>query len=345
MIPPAIEQLLQHACSVGATDITLTDRAPIRLRVRGTFQKVEPLPAADYAAFVRALAESQGQATVEPLSTGCFVDAQRRRFRFVAYRSEQGFTLEIRKLAEKIPSYESLGLPPEFGRLIRARRGIIIVTGRTGSGKSTTLAAVLSHLLATPPAVKLLTLEDPIEYLHGEDASVVRQTQLLRDFPDYPKGISALLRQDTDVALIGELRDSDAMSAAMTAAETGHLIFTTLHTRDAAGAVGRILDGCASSDTLALLSGSLVCVLAQELVPTREGGVTPVYELLVNTVAVRNCIRNRRIDHVRNEVLNGAGGMVSMDASLLQLYRRKKIDRATALQFAHAPETLDKQLT
>ncbi|MFI5337868.1 MAG: type IV pilus twitching motility protein PilT [Opitutales bacterium] len=331
---------LAQARLQGATDLTVSAGRPARARVAQGFFT---LPAVDGAEFARF--SSQFGRELHPLDVGSFTH-EGQRHRYLYYHSESGPTFELRHLPQAVPSLEALGVPPAFHHLIRAPRGLVIVTGATGSGKTTTLAAALDRLNETGDDLKILTLEDPIEYLHPEKKAVIRQCEYRRDFPDFPSAIRALMRQDPDVALIGELRDPESVSAALSAAETGHLVFTTLHTKDAAGSVSRILDAAPGADALAMLAGSLVGVLAQQLVPALDGGRLPVFELLVSTTAVRTCIREKRIDHLRDEIRRGQGhGMVTMDDSLLVLYRRHRISEATLFDYAHDREDVQKKLS
>ncbi len=340
MNPSAPFLFLTEARRRGASDVTLTADRPVRLRTPAGLLALPVLEAGEFQRFEAGLGRE-----VRPLDVGSFTHEEVRH-RYIYYHSETGPTFEIRPLPRDIPALESLGVPAAWHRLIRSPQGLVIVTGPTGSGKSTTLAAAIDRLNETGSDLKILTLEDPIEYLHPEKKAVVRQCEYGRDFPDYPAGIRALMRQDPDVALIGELRDEESLAAALSAAETGHLVFTTLHTKDAAGSVSRILDAAPGEDTLAMLAGSLLGVLAQQLVPAAAGGRVPAFELLVSTTAVRACIREKRVDHLRDEIRRGQHhGMVTMDDSLLGLYQRRQISEAVLLAYAHDRDAVQKKLT
>ena len=330
---------LREARTRGATDLTITAGQPARARTAQDLCRLPEVDSAEFDRFSAALGRE-----LRPLDVGSFTH-EGERHRYLYYHSESGPTFELRHLPQTIPSLEMLGVPAEFHRLLRLHRGLIIVTGATGSGKTTTLAAALDRLNDTGDDLKILTLEDPVEYLHAEKKAVVRQCEYQRDFPDFPSAIRALMRQDPDVALIGELRDEASLSAALTAAETGHLVFTTLHTKDAAGSVSRILDAAPGADALAMLAGSLAGVLAQQLVPARDGTRIAAFELLLSTPAVRTCIREKRVDHLRDEIRRGQGlGMVTMDESLLTLYRRHLITQATLFDYAHDRDDVRKKL-
>jgi twitching motility protein PilT len=330
---------LRDARLAGATDLTVTLGRPVRARVGHSLLTLGPVSPEEFSRFRDLL-----RRPLQPLEVGTF-SCEGDRLRYVYYLSESGPTFELRHLPSGIPALASLGLPPAFLPLIRRRSGLIIVTGATGSGKSTTLASVIEELNQAESGLKIVTLEDPIEYLHPERGAVVRQCEYRRDFPDFPAAIRALLRQNPDVALVGELRDPESIAAALSIAETGHLVLATLHTRDAAGSVSRILDAIPGPDIPGQLADSLAGVLAQQLVPGCAQPRVPVFELLLSTTAVRACIREKRADHLRDEIRRGHNqGMTTMDDSLAALCRSRVITRETALDCAHNREELRRKL-
>ena len=267
-----------------------------------------------------------------------------RRFRGIYTFTDNGPKFQLRLLPEKIPELDSLGPPPAFADLLVNHRGLIIVTGATGSGKSTTLAAAIDRINRTRE-LNIITLEDPIEYLHQHKKCYVSQRQLGRDTQNYAEGIREAMREDPDVLMVGELRDLEAIHAALTLAETGHLVFGTLHTKDAPGSITRIIDADPNPETVSIFSHSFLGVLAQQLLPTKKDGLVAAYELMLRTPALLENIRSRSITAIRNDLKSRAHkDSCSMDASIEKLYRDAKISRETALSYAYDPEKLAKQI-
>jgi twitching motility protein PilT len=267
------------------------------------------------------------------------------RFRFNLYLSLGTVGATIRVIPTKTYPLSSLGLPPVVGNLAHRRSGIIFVTGATGSGKSTTMAAMLEWINQTGRPGKVITVEDPIETLFKPCRSIFVQREVGVDTPTFDIGIMDSLRQDPDILCIGEMRDAASIRAALLAAETGHLVMTTLHTRDASKTAQRILSAVGNTDQDALreqLAGTLEAVISQELLPRADGkGLVIACEILVATGAVRQLIRENRLDAINDAIQSGAQvGMISKDASIKNLFMKKLITKETALEHMRNPELL-----
>ncbi|MGH9632854.1 MAG: type IV pilus twitching motility protein PilT, partial [Bryobacteraceae bacterium] len=273
----------------------------------------------------------------------CFVREPIGRFRVNIHHQRGTLAASIRLLPARIPSLESLHLPAVLSRLAERRQGLVLVTGPTGCGKSSTLAALID-LINTKRRDHIVTIEDPIEYLHLNRSSIVEQIEVGRDTPDFARSLRSILRQTPDVILVGEMRDPETIATVLTAGETGHLVFSTLHTNDASQAISRILDSFPSSLQQQIrqqLSLALLAVVAQQLVPSRDDSVRyPAVEIMMATDAVRNLIRKGDDHQLRSQLSIGrADGMMTMEQSLAELVSGGKISRDTA--FAHCFRTED----
>ena len=261
------------------------------------------------------------------------------------YRQSGHISCALRILSDSIPELEKLGLPPAVAEFPALRRGIVLVTGETGSGKSTTLAAILRRINQTRQA-HIITLEDPIEYIHAPDRCVIDQREVGRDTASYADGLRAILREDPDVILIGEMRDLTTIETALTAAETGHLVFATLHTNSAADSIDRMVDVFPAERQRQIrmqLSMTLQAVLTQQLLPRREKGRVAACEVMVVSPAIRNLIREGKTPQIANAVATSADlGSITMDNAILRLYKDRLITAETARQAAHDPEYVRK---
>jgi twitching motility protein PilT len=266
------------------------------------------------------------------------------RFRVNAYFQRASLSAAFRLIPSEMPRLRDLGLPPALLEFTKKPRGFVLVTGPTGSGKSTTLAAMLDSINEDRQE-HILTIEDPIEFLHKHKKCIVNQRELGADAQTFALGLKAALRQDPDVILVGEMRDLETISTALTAAETGHLVFATLHTQDTAQTVDRIVDVFPPDQQQQVrvqLSVSLQGIVTQQLLPTADGnGRTVATELLVPTPAVRNLIREGKTHQIYSALQTGAQfGMQTMDTSLAQLVREQKITRELAEARSSTPEEL-----
>ncbi|MDE2491773.1 MAG: PilT/PilU family type 4a pilus ATPase [Elusimicrobia bacterium] len=267
------------------------------------------------------------------------------RFRFNLYMAQGTVGATIRVIPTKTYPLSSLGLPPVVGNLAHRRSGIIFVTGSTGSGKSTTMAAMIEWINQTGRPGKVITVEDPIETLFKPCRSIFVQREVGVDTPTFDIGIMDSLRQDPDILCIGEMRDANSIRSALLAAETGHLVLTTLHTRDASKTAQRIISAVPNADQEALrdqLAGTLEAVISQELLPRADGkGLVVACEILVATSAVRQLIRENKIEAMNDAIQAGAQvGMISKDASIKNLFMKKLISKETALEHMRNPDLL-----
>lgn len=269
------------------------------------------------------------------------------RFRVNTYRQRGSFSAVIRVISFDLPDPKKLGIPDSIMALSRYSKGMVLVTGPAGSGKSTTLACMIDDINRNFEK-HIITLEDPLEYLHRHNKSIVSQREINLDTESYVTALRAALRQSPDVILLGEMRDFETIQVAMTAAETGHLLFSTLHTIGSANTIDRIIDVFPSSQQKQIavqLSMLLNAVVSQQLVPSTDGGVVSAFEIMTVTPAIRNMIRDNKIPQLEALIYSSVSPeMVAMDTSLFRLYQQKKITRETALTYATNPDMLSKKL-
>ncbi|MEA3208122.1 MAG: twitching motility protein PilT [Chthoniobacter sp.] len=323
-----MEDLLRLVVDEGGSDLHLSVGTPPAVRLNGKLVKLEvrPLLAEDTETLARAItSEANLQRVNEEGSVDfgfSFRDAD--RFRVSVYREKGNLALALRLVPKKMLSLEEIGMPPAVRQLLELPRGLILVTGPTGSGKSTSLASMLDVINATTDH-HIITIEDPIEYFHQHQRGIVNQREVGVDVPTFPEGLRRALRQDPDVILVGEMRDLATMETAITAAETGHLVFSTLHTTGAARTVDRIIDAFPNTQqeqTRTQLSSNLKAVLSQLLIPRIDKpGRIAAFELMINTPSIAALIRDNKTFRIANDILTGSKyGMVSLDTSLAQLY-------------------------
>lgn len=269
------------------------------------------------------------------------------RFRVNAYRQRGSLAAVIRVVAFDIPDWKELHISEEIMRLADIADGLILVTGTAGSGKSTTQACVIDRINDTKEA-HIVTLEDPIEYLHTHKKSIISQREISIDTEDYVSALRACLRQAPDVILMGEMRDAETIRTAMTAAETGHLVIATLHTKGAVNTIDRILDSFPSEQqgqVRVQLSMVLRTVVSQQLVPGVDGNLIPAFEIMHVDHAIRNMIRDNKNHQINNAMIAGGdNGMVTMDQYLLNLYQNKMISKDTLLDYCDNPEAVQKRI-
>jgi twitching motility protein PilT len=269
------------------------------------------------------------------------------RLRASAFTQKGQTALELRMIPTKIPSFEQLGLPPVADWVATLPRGLILVTGPTGSGKSTTLASIIDKINATR-SLHVLTIEDPIEYVHDHKVAAVTQREVGLDSPSFDRALRSALRQDPDVMLLGEMRDTESIQLALTMAETGHLVFATLHTNDAPQAIDRIIDvfpDWRQDQIRVQLSASLAAIVAQRLLPRVGGGRVAAFEVLVATHPVRNLIREGKSNQLMNIMAtNQAEGMQTLETCLASLISVGTITYEDALEVSVHPKELDRAL-
>lgn len=270
------------------------------------------------------------------------------RFRVNAHYQRNTVAMAFRVITDKVRQLEQLGLPDVISRLTYLPRGLVLVTGGTGSGKSTTLAGMIDAMNKRYDK-HIITLEDPIEYLLHSQKCTIEQREVGSDVPSFASGLKHVLRQDPDIILVGEMRDLETTSAAISAAETGHFVMSTLHTNSAAQTIERIIDiypGEQQNQIRSMLSNTLQAVVCQELFKRiDQPGMVPAVEILICTPAVRNLIRENRIYEIQNVIeTSRAIGMQTMDTSIKQLFFNGKISKEDAISMAHHPEKLERQL-
>lgn len=337
-----VEELVAQAKRDGASDVHIICGLPPKYRLDGQLRDMgeEPLTQDDCFGIARGLAGPRYAEfdTVGELDAADTFAGNRCRIHIF---KQQGIpSVALRLLREQIPRLDGLGLPPAVPALTRLHKGIVLVTGETGSGKSTTLAAMIDCINHTRRD-HIVTLEDPVEYLYKPDLCAINQREVGRDTASFAAGLRASLREDPDVILIGEMRDRETIETAITAAETGHLVFGTLHTGSAPDAVDRIVqvfpEGMQTQIRLQL-SMCLAAVLTQQLLPKKGGGRVLACEYMAVTDAIRNLIRAGNTPQIANAVATSASlGGQTMDQALVQLARKGAITTETAAQYAHDP--------
>ena len=315
-----IKEFLQQAREIGASDLHLVAGARPMARINGVLQPLDEdlLNLADTA----ECAEQLGIFALKGEKDLSY-EFEGKRYRINAYLNQDAIALAIRVIPEEIPGLESLGLPEIVGRFAEIRQGLVVITGATGSGKSTTLAALVDRINALR-YLHIITLEDPIEYKHTNRRALINQREVGTDTESFASGLRSALRQDPDVIVVGELRDRETMEIALNAAETGHLVLTTMHTGDAAGAISRILDMADKESGLIRnqLAASLQGIVAQQLLPAAKGGRVAAVEILVATPALRNLIRENKIHQIPSFIQTGGQvGMQTMEVGILKLRR------------------------
>ena len=355
-----IEPLLADVARRGASDLLIIAGSPPIYRVDGRLVRADspPLDSDEVQALLGGFLTSSVRERVETTGSADFsirlakaaVDDDRRawRFRVNIHRQRASFAAAIRALPTTIPTIAELNLPPVMSELVKPRRGLVLICGPTGAGKSTTLAALVGELNRTDSR-HILTIEDPIEYEHRNGQSVIEQVEIGRDAPSFASALRAALRQDPNVILVGEMRDLETVATALTAAETGHLILSTLHTNDATQAIHRIIDVFPPAQQTQIrqqLALSLNAIVCQQLIPRSDGnGRAVAVEVLLATQPVRNHIRNEKLQNLLSEITLGKRqGMVSLEDSLARLVRQGMISVDDARVRSTRPEELESLL-
>lgn len=338
---PSVNDMLAYVIDNGGSDLHLTSGVPPQIRLNGHLSPIpgyEPLMPAQLRRMIYGiLTERQREALEEHLELdGSHPLPGRGRFRMNVFFQRDSIGAVFRAIPTEISTLEQLGMPPVVSEFADLQRGLVLVTGPTGAGKSTTLASIIDRINSRR-AVHILTIEDPIEFLHRHKKAIVNQREVGNDTLGFQAALRHALRQDPDVLLVGEMRDLETISTALTAAETGHLVFATLHTQDAPQTVDRIIDVFPSHQQQQVrvqLASTLQAIVTQQLIPSRDGrGRVAAAEVLVVTPAVRNLIREGKTSQITTAMQSGGKyGMQTMDQSLAELVKRHKITFEAAVE-------------
>ena len=341
-----LNKLLNYALDSGASDLHLSVGSVPMVRINGIMKplNMDKLTQASMEAILPdVMNDNQLSVFRERMEIDCSARLDGKgRFRVNFFNQINGLAGVFRTIPEVVHSFEELNIPPVLKNLSMLDRGLVLLTGPTGSGKSTTLACMVDHI-NTHKACHIITIEDPVEYYHHSSESLINQRELGAHTHSFANALRSALREDPDVILVGEMRDLDTISLALTAAETGHLVMSTLHTSSAIKAIDRVIDiyPAGQKDQIrSMLSESLEAVIAQKLVPSKDGkGRIPACEVMIASTAIRNLIREDRIYQIPSIIQSGGvDGMQSLDQDLQRLVANGKIERKTAVEIADNPK-------
>ncbi len=354
----SVKEILAKITKLGASDIFIVAGRPLSYKVHNQLvdEGENKLMPGDTATLIHEIYQLAGDRDIRHLEENgdddfSFAISGIARFRINTYKQRGSLSAVIRVINFSIPKPEELGFSPQTSELIKRladlKKGLVLLTGPAGSGKSTTLACMIDHINSTRQA-HIITLEDPLEYLHLHKKSIVSQREVVTDTESYITALRASLRQSPDVILLGEMRDYETMSTAMTAAETGHLILSTLHTIGASNTIDRIIDAFPPSQQHQIavqISMVLQAVISQQLIPAKDGTLVPAFEIMILNPAIKNMIRESKIHQIDGVISQSRSeGMVTMDASLLELVKSGVVDEKVALEYAQDPDMLQKRL-
>lgn len=348
-----VKNILNQITALEASDIFVIAGRPLSYRVKGNMQTLNDtkLLPDETCKFIRGLYELADREIDGFEQTGdddfSFAIPGISRFRVNTFKQRGSFSAVIRVISFSLPTPSELMIPDTVMELATRKRGMILVTGPAGSGKSTTLACLIDKINKEREA-HIITLEDPLEYLHRHEKSIVSQREIHTDTESYLTALRSSLRQSPDVILLGEMRDYETINTAVTAAETGHLIFSSLHTTDAANTIDRIIDAFPASQQQQIciqLASVLQAVVSQKLIQSVDGKIIPAFEIMQLTPAIRNLIRERKVHQIGGIIYtSSAENMISMDTSIFQLYKNGKITKETAIAEAMNPEMMEKRI-
>ncbi len=345
-----LNDILRNAVAAKASDVHINVGLPPMFRVH-TIMKASDFPIVTPEGAIRILKEMVNEKRYAEFEVHRDADFSYEipgvgRYRVNAHFQRNTVALAFRTINDKVRPLEELFLPDIVNKLTYLPRGLIICTGPTGSGKSTTLAAMIDSINGHRRA-HILTLEDPIEYVHDHKLSMVNQRELGTDCDSFARGLRSALREDPDVVLVGEMRDPETIAAVLTIAETGHLVFSTLHTNDAGQSIDRIVDVFSADRQNQIriqLAGSLVGICSQRLLPRVDGGLVAAFEVLVSTYAVGNLVREGKSGQLRNQIATGTSfGMFTLENSLSELVRAGIVSYDEASSHSHHPKELDRR--
>ena len=347
-----IEDIIMRALADGASDVHLSVGAYPTVRVSGNLVPLMNLRVLNADDVIALLSEIITPEFKERFLANKEIDFSydfygKARFRGNAFYQRGAVGVALRAIPAEVKTISELGLPPILEIFARKKQGFFLVVGPVGQGKSTTLAAMV-ELINRERAEHIVTIEDPIEYLFRADKSIIDQREVKLDTPDFHKALQGVFRQDADILMIGEMRDPETISTAVTAAETGHLVLSTLHTNTAGQTIDRIIDSfpAESQGQIRLqLSGSLLGIFSQRLVPRISGGLVAAYELMINNSAVSNLIREKRTHELATVIETGSeDGMIDLNRCLAELVRKGDITAENAFKFSNNPKTLERML-
>ncbi len=347
-IKPFIESVIAN----NASDLHLNSGDKPSIRIDGALKKLDypKLTGRDVKDLVEPLLNQRQLKRLEERGEvdGMYAFSESARFRFNIYKTLGELSAALRLIPVEIPTLDQLHAPELFGELTKLHRGLVLVTGPTGSGKSTTLASMLNKINSEQER-HIVTIEDPVEFVHTSKKSTISHREVESDTKDFFTGLKYVLRQDPDVILIGEMRDSETIAAALTAAETGHLVFATLHTNSAPKSINRIIDSfdaAEQSQIRAMLASSLQAVISQSLLPKIGGGRVAVWEIMVNNDAIANLIRENKAHQIYSTMQLGQSqsGMQTQTQNLVKLVKNGTIDMEVAINYAFYPDELKRHL-
>jgi len=348
----AVAQLMSEVIARGASDLHLNPGRPPTARLHGGLVSIrdQPLGEAEAEALCRELCDERHWAEVQKIGTTDFGLPQPdgNRFRVNVMRQRGSYAAALRLIPNHLLTFEQIGLPESVRPLLKRPRGLILVTGPTGSGKTTTLATMVDWINQNLDR-HIVTIEDPIEYYHGHKKGIVTQREVGTDVPDFPEALRRVLRQDPDVILLGEMRDLATISAAITAAETGHLVLATLHTTGSARTVNRIIDAFPpdqQEQIRAQLSVSLIAVVSQTLLARKDRkGRVAGFEVMLMNPAIANLVRKNETNKIQSTIQTSRkAGMVTLDDFLFELVQRGQITKEIAVEAAQDPADLEVRL-
>ncbi|MGE5541065.1 MAG: type IV pilus twitching motility protein PilT [Bacillota bacterium] len=348
----SIRPLFDTVIKEGGSDLHLSVGSHPIIRVAGSLVPLvqqDVLTAADTEAMLKEiLPEGRWEEFLRDTAVDfSYAHDDQNRFRVNGYRVQGNVTVAMRLIPHLIRTFADLNLPPVLETFTQRTQGFFLVVGPVGQGKSTTLAAIIDRINETR-AEHIVTIEDPVEYLFEQKKSLIHQREVHIDAPDFHAALQAAFREDVNVIMVGEMRDQETISSAVTAAETGHLVLSTLHTNNAAQTIDRIIDMFPPSQqgqVRVQLAGSLAGIFSQRLVPRISGGLIPAYELLINNSAIANLIREGRTHEITTVVQTSSqDGMIDMDRSLAELVRRGEVTIEHAYERAIDPKTFERYL-